>query len=210
MIGLLDYGAGNVGSVLKAITYLGYPAQIIDRPDLLSAASKIVFPGQGHFGTMMQSLAERRMIEPLRDAIISGKPFLGICLGLQALYQSSEEAPGVPGLGLLPAQVKRFEGIFKVPHIGWSQLELRRENGILRGLTNGSFAYFCHSYYASVTNQAAAVTEYGQTFAAAVEMGSVWAVQFHPEKSGEVGLKVLRNFLELSVERSQKSEVRSQ
>lgn len=196
MIGLVDYGAGNVGSVLKAVQYLGYPAQPIDRPEFLPGATKIVFPGQGHFGAMMKALEERRMLEPLRDSIASGKPFLGICLGLQALYEASEEAPDVAGLGLLPSRVKRFEGVFKVPHIGWSQLEIRPENGIFRGVANGSFVYFCHSYYGPVTQETAAVTEYGQTFAAAVEMGSVWAVQFHPEKSGEVGLRVLKNFLD--------------
>ena len=197
MIGLLDYGAGNVGSVLKAIRYLGYPAQPIDRPELLPRATKIIFPGQGHFGQMMKALAERGMIEPLRETLQSGKPFLGICLGLQALYQGSDEAPGVAGLGLLSSRVKRFEGVFKVPHMGWSQLEIRSENGMLRGVASGSFAYFCHSYYGPPTTETAAVTDYGQAFTSALEMGSVWAVQFHPEKSGEVGLKVLKNFLEL-------------
>ncbi len=200
MIALLDYGAGNVGSVLKAVQYLGYPAQSVDRPELLPKARKIIFPGQGHFGAMMRALAERRMLEPLRKMVAAGRPFLGICLGLQALYEGSDEAREVAGLGLLPGRVKRFEGVFKVPHVGWSQLEVRRDTALLRGVADGSFVYYCHSYYGPVTEESAAVTSYGQTFAAAVEIGApqpLWAVQFHPEKSGEVGLRVLKNFLEL-------------
>jgi imidazole glycerol phosphate synthase glutamine amidotransferase subunit len=200
MIALLDYGAGNVGSVLKAVRYLGYDAQPVDRPELLLSAEKVILPGQGHFGAMMKALAERRMIDPLRRMLAEGKPFLGICLGLQALYQGSEEAPDSVGFGLLPGRVRHFEGVFKVPHVGWSQLEIRRENVLLRGVADGSFVYYCHSYYGPVTSEALAVTTYGQEFAAAVEMRSaepLWAVQFHPEKSGEVGLRVLKNFLDL-------------
>lgn len=196
MIALIDYGAGNVGSVLKAVNYLGYGAQAVDHPELLKKAAKIIFPGQGHFGQMMAALDERRLLEPLREMLEGGKPFLGICLGLQALYEGSEEAPEIRGLGILPGRVKRFEGVFKVPHVGWSQLELRRESKLLAGVPPASFVYYCHSYYGPVTEQSAAITDYGQSFAAAVEMGSVWAVQFHPEKSSKVGLKVLRNFLD--------------
>jgi imidazole glycerol phosphate synthase glutamine amidotransferase subunit len=145
----------------------------------------------------MKGLEERKMLAPLRDAFADGKHFLGICLGLQALYESSEEAPGVPGLGILPGRVARFEGVFKVPHVGWSQLVLRPDTHLFREVADGSFVYFCHSYYGPVTPEACATTEYGQTFAAGIEMRNIWAVQFHPEKSGEVGLKVLRNFLEL-------------
>lgn len=195
MIALLDYGAGNVGSVMKAVNYLGHAAQPIDNPELLERAKKIIFPGQGHFGQMMTALGERGLLEPLKKILSGGKPFLGICLGLQALYEGSEEAPEISGLGLLPGRVKRFEGIFKVPHVGWSQLEIRRDSKLLAGVPPDSFVYFCHSYYGPIINQSAAVTGYGQTFAAAVEMGSIWAVQFHPEKSSEVGLRVLTNFL---------------
>lgn len=196
MIALLDYGGGNVGSVLKAVRYLGYDAQPVDRRELLSAAAKVIFPGQGHFGAMMETLRERALLQPLCDWLGEGKPFLGICLGLQALYEGSDEAPGVAGLGLLPGCVRRFEGVFKVPHVGWSQLEMRSSRGVLRGVAGGSFVYYCHSYYGPATKESVAVTNYGQTFAAAVEAANVWAVQFHPEKSGEVGLNVLRNFLE--------------
>ena len=197
MIALLDYGAGNVGSVLKAVRYLGYPAQPIDRAELLNGAAKIILPGQGHFGTMMKALEERRLLDLLRKKLAAGKPFLGICLGLQALYEGSDEAPETPGLGLLRGRVKHFEGVFKVPHVGWSQLEIRRREGLFKGVPEGSFVYYCHSYYGPVTEETAAATEYGQTFAAGVEMANIWAVQFHPEKSGEVGLKVLKNFLDL-------------
>jgi len=205
MIALLDYGAGNTGSVLRAVQYLGHQACIVDRPEQLAAASKVIFPGQGHFATMMQSLEERRLMEPLRNVLEKDKPFLGICLGLQALYEGSDEAPGLAGLGILPGRVRRFEGVFKVPHVGWSQLEIDRHNGasesgLLRGIPDGSFVYYCHSFYGPPTPESVAVTDYGQRFAAAVEMGGsprLWAVQFHPEKSGAVGLRVLNNFLEL-------------
>jgi len=211
MIALIDYGGGNVGSVLKAIEYLGYPVEVIDRPEPLQAATKAILPGQGHFGAMMKALAGRGLLEPLREivrpgtasvapapaAASSGKPFLGICLGLQALYGGSDEAPEVLGLGVLRGQVTRFDGVFKVPHVGWSQLEVRRESALFRGVPTGSFVYYCHSYYGPVTSESVAITDYGQTFAAGAELGNTWAVQFHPEKSGEVGLRVLRNFLEL-------------
>jgi imidazole glycerol phosphate synthase glutamine amidotransferase subunit len=197
MIALLDYGGGNVGSVMKAVNYLGHAAQPVDNPEVLARASKIIFPVQGHFGQMMTALGKRGLLEPLKQFLSNGKSFLGICLGLQALYEGSEEAPDIMGLGLLPGRVKRFEGIFKVPHVGWSQLEISRDSRLLAGVPSESFVYYCHSYYGPLTNESAAITEYGQSFAAAIEKESVWAVQFHPEKSSEVGLQVLRNFLEV-------------
>ncbi|MGD0129372.1 MAG: imidazole glycerol phosphate synthase subunit HisH [Terriglobia bacterium] len=197
MIALLDYSAGNVGSVLKAVEHLGYSAEVVDRPESLRAAEKIIFPGQGHFGTMMRALEERRLLTALRESLAAGTPFLGICLGLQALYEASDEAPEVSGLALLPGRVTRFQGVFKVPHVGWSQLEIRSQDGLFRGIATGSFVYFCHSYYGPTTQESSAVTHYGQTFAAGLEMKNIWGVQFHPEKSGEVGLKVLGNFLSL-------------
>lgn len=197
MIGVLDYGGGNVGSVLKAVEYLNFPAHSIGDPETLRAAEKIIFPGQGHFGAMLNALAERSLLAPLREAMTDGKPFLGICLGLQALYEGSEEASDVAGLGILPGRATRFRGVFKVPQVGWSQLEVRSDHGLFRGVPNGSFVYYCHSYYGPVTPESSAVTEYGQTYAAGVELNNIWAVQFHPEKSGEVGLRVLNNFLSL-------------
>jgi glutamine amidotransferase/cyclase len=197
VIALLNYGAGNVGSVLKAVQHLGCSAEVIDKPESLRAAEKVIFPGQGHFGSMMRALEERRLLRPLRDLLAGGTPFLGICLGLQALYEASDEAPEAPGLALLPGRVARFQGVFKVPHVGWSQLEIRSRSGLFRGVAGGSFVYYCHSYYGPATKESSSVTHYGQTFAAGVEMKNIWAVQFHPEKSGEVGLKVLANFLGL-------------
>ncbi len=196
MIALLDYGAGNVGSVLKAIRYLGYEAEVAERPEQLARASKLIFPGQGHFAAMMRALDERQLAEPLRDFIGVGKPFLGICLGLQALYEGSAEAPGIPGLGLLPGRVSRFQGVFKIPHVGWSQLRIARPVRALEGIMDGSFVYFCHSYYGPLTQESVAITDYGQQFACVVEKDNVWAVQFHPEKSADAGLKVLSNFLD--------------
>jgi imidazole glycerol phosphate synthase glutamine amidotransferase subunit len=195
VIALLNYGAGNVGSVLKAVQHLGCSAEVIDKPESLRAAEKVIFPGQGHFGSMMRALEERRLLNPLRDLLAGGTPFLGICLGLQALYEASDEAPEAPGLALLPGRVARFQGVFKVPHVGWSQLEIRSRSGLFRGVADGRFVYYCHSYYGPATKESSSVTHYGQTFAAGVEMKNIWAVQFHPEKSGEVGLKVLGNFL---------------
>jgi len=195
VIALLNYGAGNVGSVLKAIEHLGRSAEVVDSPERLRAADMIVFPGQGHFGGVIRALEERQLLMPLRDSLAGGTPFLGICVGLQALYAASEEAPDVAGLALLPGRVTRFQGVFKVPHVGWSQLEIQSRDGLFRGIADGSFVYYCHSYYGPATQESSAVTQYGQTFAAGLEMKNIWAVQFHPEKSGEVGLKVLENFL---------------
>ncbi len=195
IIGLLDYGAGNVGSVLKAVRYLGFEAEVVDRAESLERADRIILPGQGHFGAMLRALEERRLLAPLRQAIESGKPYLGICLGLQALYESSEEAPEVAGLGVLRGRVARFREKSKVPQVGWNQLALRGPSRLFAGVADGSFVYYCHSYFGPATPESVAVTEYGETYAAGVEKENVWAVQFHPEKSAEVGLRVLRNFL---------------
>ncbi len=195
MIALLDYGGGNVGSVLKAVEYLGFRAERADRPELLSKAAKVIFPGQGHFGAMMKMLSERQMLDPLKRSLTEGTPYLGICLGLQALYEGSEETPGVVGLGILPGRVTRFQGVFKVPHIGWSQLEMQCNSTLFKDVANGSFVYYCHSYYGPLTEESSAITEYGQRFAAGVEKDNICAVQFHPEKSADVGLQVLKNFL---------------
>ncbi|MGH9355933.1 MAG: imidazole glycerol phosphate synthase subunit HisH [Terriglobia bacterium] len=197
MIAVVDYGAGNTGSVLKAARHLGRSAVRAEDAGLLPQAQKIILPGQGHFGSMMQALGERQMIQPLRAAIAASTPFLGICLGLQMLYEASEEAPEVAGLGLLAGRVRRFDGVFKVPHVGWNRLSILGPSRILRGIATGSFVYYCHSYYGPVTPEAAAVTEYGQRYSAALEKDNVWAVQFHPEKSGDVGLSVLNNFLDI-------------
>jgi imidazole glycerol phosphate synthase glutamine amidotransferase subunit len=200
MIAVIDYGAGNVGSVLKAAEYLGFPAVRANTPESLWNADKIILPGQGHFGAMMRALSERKMIEPLRESLHAGKHYLGICLGLQALYEKSDEAPEASGLGVLAGRVRRLEGVFKIPHVGWSQLEIQRHRAILEGITQGSFVYYCHSYYGPVTVESSATTEYGQRFSAVAEAGNICAVQFHPEKSGDVGLRILKNFLSLTTD----------
>jgi glutamine amidotransferase len=214
VIALVDYG-GNIGSVRKAIEYLGAAADVIsvqaaDAAARLRRAEKIVLPGQGHFGVMVHALAESGLKAALSDQLAAGTPFFGICLGLQVLYEGSDEAPGAAGLGLLRGLVKRLQAVpapqrvsgpasgTKVPHVGWSQLEIRKPaSRLLHGIPDGSFFYYCHSYYGPVTAETCAVTEYGSPFAAAVEHGHVWAVQFHPEKSGQAGLQVLMNFLNL-------------
>jgi len=197
VIAIVDYGGGNVGSVLKAVKHSGHEAQVVSEAADLSRADKIILPGQGHFGAMMNALTQRSLLSPLRNLLSDGKPYLGICLGLQALYQSSDEAPGIAGLGFLSGTVTRFAGVFKIPQVGWNQLEVRGHSKLLDGISNGSFVYYCHSYYGPVTEHAVAITEYGQTYAAAVELGSIWAVQFHPEKSSDVGLRVVQNFLQI-------------
>jgi imidazole glycerol phosphate synthase glutamine amidotransferase subunit len=195
MIAVIDYGAGNVGSVLKAVRFLGHPAASPENAEQLAGADKVILPGQGHFGSMMKALRERQLIEPLHQILRQGKPFLGICLGLQALYEGSDEAPETQGLGLLSGRVRRLDGVFKVPQVGWNQLEIERESRLLRGVERASFVYYCHSYHGPVTPATVAVTEYGRRFSAAMELGNVYAVQFHPEKSGEIGLRVFKNFL---------------
>ena len=197
MIAILDYGAGNTGSVLKAIKHLGYSAKTADCPECFEAASKLIFPGQGHFGAMMQALRDRRLREPLQRWLADGKPFLGICLGLQALYESSDEAPDERGLSVFRGQVRRFENIFKVPHVGWNQIEICKPSRIMAGISSGSYAYFCHSYAAPVESESVAVSHYGQIFTSVIEKEDLWGVQFHPEKSGDVGVQLLRNFLDL-------------
>ena len=197
VIALVDYGAGNVGSVLKAVEYLGFPSEITSDPAQLQHADKIILPGQGHFGSMLTALEDRGLFAPLRKKIQEGTPYLGICLGLQALYEKSEEAPGIAGLGLLQGTVLRFKAHDKVPQIGWNQVQFRRGCRLFQLIPDGSFAYYCHSYYGPVVPEAVAVTEYGETYATGIEKANVFAVQFHPEKSGEVGLRVLKNFLDL-------------
>lgn len=195
MIAVIDYGAGNVGSVLKTAEYLGSPARRVCCAEELAGAEKIILPGQGHFGAMIDALGQRGLLEPLRDALVQGRPYLGICLGLQALYEGSDEAPETPGLALLPGRVRKFEGVFKVPHVGWNQLKITRGGALLKGVDDGSFFYYCHSYYGPLNDATSGSTDYGQTFSAAVELNNLHAVQFHPEKSGEAGLRVFRNFL---------------
>ncbi len=198
-ITLLDYGAGNVRSVRNAIRKLGYSVQDVRSPEDILTAEKLIFPGVGSFGLVMTRLQERGYIEPLKKRLLENKPFLGICVALQALYEGSEESPGVPGLGIIPGQVVRFsDRAYSVPQIGWNGIRLRKNSPLLNGYENDKL-YFVHSYHAKVENTEKewllAVTDYGIEFVSAVEKGDISAFQFHPEKSGKAGLKILGNFL---------------
>jgi glutamine amidotransferase/cyclase len=217
MISLLDYGAGNVRSLRNAIAKLGFELTDIRRPSDILEAECLVFPGVGAFGAAMERLQALGFIEPLRDYLAADRPFLGICIGLQSLFEGSEESPGVPGLGLIPGQVRRFvTPALSVPHMGWNGVRAQgsagRSSGLPAGLISGLLSgledqrfYFVHSYHAELTEQNApwvlAQTDYGAPFISAVQRGRVAAVQFHPEKSGRAGLEVLRRFLSDAMER---------
>ncbi|MDR0599884.1 MAG: imidazole glycerol phosphate synthase subunit HisH [Treponema sp.] len=209
MIGVINYGAGNLGSVMNAFKRLGVPARFAAGPEELTGAGnagggnrgaspfeKIVFPGDGHFAAVMKALEETGYAEALREWIAADKPFLGICVGLQLLFDSSGEAEGVKGLGVIPGTVKRFPGR-KVPQIGWNQTAARPGSRLFRGLPENSFFYYIHSYYAEPRDNAvtAGETEYRLRYCSAVERGGLAAVQFHPEKSGEAGLRLLENWV---------------
>jgi imidazole glycerol-phosphate synthase subunit HisH len=193
---VIDYKAGNLTSVLKALRHLGAEVEVTDADlALVASAERIVLPGVGHFAAT-QRLDSTGLTPTIRAAIARGVPFLGICVGMQWLYAGSTEAPEQPGLGQFPEQCARFaESTEKVPHVGWNSLEVRANSRLLAGVEPGEFVYFTHSYKAPVTADTAATTQYIEPFASAVERDNVMGVQFHPEKSGETGLKILRNFL---------------
>ncbi|HEV2324081.1 MAG TPA: imidazole glycerol phosphate synthase subunit HisH [Terracidiphilus sp.] len=193
---VIDYKAGNLTSVLKALRHLGAEPQVTDSdPALIESAERIVLPGVGHFQAT-ERLDATGLTPAIRSAIARGVPFLGICVGMQWLYAGSSEAPQQPGLGHFSEQCTRFpEGWEKVPHVGWNSLEIRNGSHLLAGVEPGEHVYFTHSYKGPVTADTAATAHYIEPFAAAVERGNVMGVQFHPEKSGETGLKILSNFL---------------
>lgn len=197
MIAIFDYGAGNLRSVQNTLGALGWEYTLVRDGDGLRAASKIILPGVGHFGQMMRALDALGVRAALLERIGAGVPFLGICLGLQALFESSEEAPEVRGLGVYPGSVRRFPADARVPHMGWNELEVRRESKLVRNLAARPFVYFAHSYYVPDNERAAATCTYELPYTAVLECGNVYGVQFHPEKSGPVGLQIVRNFLEL-------------
>jgi imidazole glycerol phosphate synthase glutamine amidotransferase subunit len=197
MIAIFDYGAGNLRSVQNTLAELGCTYELVRDSAGLQTASKIILPGVGHFGQMMRALDALKVRAALLDRIASGVPFLGICLGLQALFESSEEAPDVRGLGVYPGDVRRFPASARVPHMGWNELELRRESKLVRQLSAPPFVYFAHSYYVPENERASAICRYAAPYTAVLECGNVFGVQFHPEKSGPVGLQIVRNFLEL-------------
>jgi glutamine amidotransferase len=192
---VIDYKAGNLTSVLKALRHLGAEAEVTDSPAPVETAERLVLPGVGHFAAT-ERLDATGLTPAIRAAIARGVPFLGICVGMQWLYAGSSEAPQQRGLGHFAESCARFtEGTEKVPHVGWNSLEVRPRSRLLGGVEPGEFVYFTHSYKAPVTAHTAAVTHYIEPFAAAVERGNVMGVQFHPEKSGATGLKILGNFL---------------
>jgi glutamine amidotransferase len=196
MIAIVDYGAGNLKSVAKAFQYLGAEVTVTSQPDSLASADKIVLPGVGHFASLSE-LDRTGLRYKLLESIRAGKPFLGICLGMQWLFTGSEEDLQTPGAGLLSGSCQRFSTGVKSPHVGWNSLDFRDPSRLLRGLTPGSFVYYTHSFCAPICASTTAHTEYGLRFSAAVEKDNVFGVQFHPEKSAQVGLSILRNFCEV-------------
>ncbi len=205
MIVVIDYGMGNLRSVSKALEALGAQVTVSGRPEDVAGADQLILPGVGAFGAAMQELATRELLDPIRQALADGKPYLGICLGLQLLFEESEEDPGVKGLGILPGRVRRFHSEsrapLKVPHMGWNSVVSSQDDAcpLLAGVADGSFFYFVHSYYADPTDRSlvALETDYGIRFAAMVWREHLYATQFHPEKSQALGLQVLRNFVDL-------------
>jgi glutamine amidotransferase len=208
MIAILNYGMGNLRSVQKALQRVGAHADVIDSPDQIASAERLILPGVGAFADGMAHLRERAMVEPLLAFAESGRPMLGICLGMQLMFDSSaEDAPSpdqpVPGLGLLPGKVVRFEEDqgpgnerLKVPHMGWNALDFAPGTPLFAGIEPGEHVYFVHGYYClpADENDTAATADYGGRFCAAVHRDNVWATQFHPEKSQRVGLRILENF----------------
>lgn len=197
MIAIFDYGAGNLRSVQNTLGELGCDYTVVNHAAGLAAASKIILPGVGHFGQMMRALDALGVRSTLIERIQAGVPFLGICLGMQALFDTSEEAPEVRGLGIYPGAVRRFPFGARVPHMGWNELEVRPASKLVRDLNARPYVYFAHSYYVPENDRASATCTYELRYTAALESGNVYGVQFHPEKSGAVGLKIVRNFLEM-------------
>jgi imidazole glycerol phosphate synthase glutamine amidotransferase subunit len=196
---ILDYGAGNVPSVERALQRLGAESRRTDSPECISKAEALLLPGVGHYAALVRALDEKSLRAPLVDAIYRGVPFLGICLGLQVLFRSSEEGAPLQGLNLLPGIVSALPRNVKLPHMGWNQLEKKRESSLLAGVGAGAYFYFAHSYAAlDLSGPTAATCSHGTEFTAVIEQRNIYAVQFHPEKSGDSGARVLQNFLRLA------------
>jgi glutamine amidotransferase/cyclase len=198
MITLLDYGAGNVRSVINAIESLGKRVKIVSNIEDILSATQLVFPGVGNFGSMMRILNQKNYVDPLKDYLRSGRPFFGICLGLHALFESSEEAPGRNGLGLIPGYAKKFDIDFSVPHIGWNGINIKKASRIFNGLGGDEKFYFVHSFYVAPEDDSVVLTttDYGLEFVSSIEKENITATQFHPEKSGDAGIELLKNFID--------------
>lgn len=194
---IVDYGAGNLRSVQNTLDELRASYVVTNKPDEVRSADRVLLPGVGHFGQMMRALDELGLRETLLGKISDGTPFLGICVGLQCLFEGSEESAGSDGLGVFQGKVKRFAGDARVPHMGWNSLSNRKPSRLLEGLGESPFTYFAHSYYAPVIAATAATCDYIQPYSAVIEDKNLFAVQFHPEKSGPTGLRVIANFLKL-------------
>jgi glutamine amidotransferase len=201
MVAIIDYGAGNILSVQKALDHIGCENVVTSDREVIMSADGAVLPGVGSFGDAMDNLHKNGLTQAVKNFMSSGRPFLGICLGLQVLFDSSEESPDAAGLSVFSGKVRRFPaGIgLKIPQIGWNSIDYDRGCPIFKGLPENPYVYFVHSYYLEASDESvvSAVAEYGVRYHAAVARGNVFATQFHPEKSGEVGLQILRNFAEL-------------
>lgn len=201
MIAIIDYDAGNIKSVEKALDYLNQRAVVTNDSRIIKSADRVILPGVGSFGDAMKRLNEYGLVDTIHEVIDMGKPFLGICLGLQLLFESSEESAGVNGLGILPGKIIRFpqDTGLKIPQIGWNSIEIKPDSRLFKGVPNQSYVYFVHSYYLKADDESivAATTEYAAHVHASVEKDNVFACQFHPEKSSDVGLKILSNFANL-------------
>ena len=201
MIAIIDYDAGNLKSVEKALQYLGEDCIVTRNPEEIRGADKVILPGVGAFGDAMEKLHRFGLVEVIRQVVDAGKPFLGICLGLQLLFRSSDESPGVEGLNILDGEIVSIppkEG-YKIPHMGWNSISVKEGARLFQGIPSESYVYFVHSYYLKADHEedVAATTDYIVPIHASVERGNVFACQFHPEKSGDLGLKILKNFCEL-------------
>jgi imidazole glycerol phosphate synthase glutamine amidotransferase subunit len=196
---LIDYGAGNVTSVERALRRLGAASECSGSPERIAKAEALLLPGVGHYASLIRALDERALRGPLLDAIQRGVPFLGVCLGLQALYETSEEAPELTGLKLFPGSIRALPAAVKLPHMGWNQLRLTRPSRLLEGISADAYFYFAHSFAtANANGEAVALCNHGADFAAVIERGNIFGVQFHPEKSAEAGAQLLRNFLRIA------------
>ncbi len=196
MIAILDYQAGNVASVKKALEHLGQASVLTADPGEVERADKILLPGVGHF-SVTAHLAAHSLDVSLRRCVERGTPVLGICLGMQWMFESSEEAPEVRGAGIFPGRCQRFPSSIKCPHVGWNEVRVCAKSALFRAVGTDAFVYFAHTYKAPVVEDTVALTEYGGEFSAAVERGNIFGVQFHPEKSGDLGLTLLQNFCRL-------------